>query len=452
MVLRRSAIHVAAGITWLILSAMAFTAAENSAPDTTPGNVASSSDSLSETDFQNLLPDRLVDAALRDNAQLQAMRAKWEAMQERPVQAGALPNPMFTYRGMDIAESGSFPDTSEKRFELEQSFPWFGKRGLRRRISEKDAEKMKSEFASMAREVIMMVKETYYGLYAVQKAASITRGEESLLGQIVKITETRYSTGENGQQDVLNAQSELTMLAQRLLELDARETTLKTRLNTLLNREATAPLGSASQGPETGFVADLDKLLAAAEKQRPEIAGAKVEIERTETERKLMAKEYFPDLKLGAEYRSFGDGSDDMAMLTAGVEIPLWLNKYGAGVREAEKMTESGRAGLEAVRKQTAFDVKDSHFRVMTAKKTTDLYRNTLVPQAEMRFKASEAAYRTGKVDFIDLLESERFLLNAKIMLAMAEGDLGMNLARLERAIGMDLKSPHKENGVQNAK
>ena len=43
----------------------------------------------------SLTLDQAVAAALADNAALHAMRAKWEAMRERPVQATTLPNPMF---------------------------------------------------------------------------------------------------------------------------------------------------------------------------------------------------------------------------------------------------------------------------------------------------------------------------------------------------------------------
>jgi hypothetical protein len=42
-------------------------------------------------------------------------------------------------------------------------------------------------------------------------------------------------------------------------------------------------------------------------------------------------------------------------------------------------------------------------------------------------------------VDFMDLLESERFLLGAKMMAAMAEGTVGMQAARLDRAVGATL-------------
>jgi len=54
--------------------------------------------------------------------------------------------------------------------------------------------------------------------------------------------------------------------------------------------------------------------------------------------------------------------------------------------------------------------------------------------------RAASGKLRTGKVDFLDLLESQRFLLNARVMAAMAEGNVGMELGRLERAVSTDLK------------
>jgi cobalt-zinc-cadmium efflux system outer membrane protein len=108
-------------------------------------------------------------------------------------------------------------------------------------------------------------------------------------------------------------------------------------------------------------------------------------------------------------------------------------------VREAEKMIESSKAELDAVQKQTSFDVRDAQFKLLTARQTLELYRKSLIPQARARYDASEAGYRTGKVDFMDLLESQRFLLSARVMAAMAEGNVGMQAARLERAIGTEL-------------
>ena len=130
-----------------------------------------------------------------------------------------------------------------------------------------------------------------------------------------------------------------------------------------------------------------------------------------------------------------------MVMFTVGVELPIWRSKYRAGVREAERMRASSQAAREAAERQSALDVQEASFKLQTARRTLELDRTELIPQAELRFGASEAGYRTGKVDFLDLLESERFLLGAKTMAAMTEGTVGVQAARLERAIGVELKT-----------
>ena len=123
-------------------------------------------------------------------------------------------------------------------------------------------------------------------------------------------------------------------------------------------------------------------------------------------------------------------------MFMVGMDLPIWGGKNSAGVREAERRIASGRAAVEAAQRKAQFDVREGWFRLRNAQQTLDLYEKELVPQAELRFQASEAGYRAGRVDFMDLLESERFLLNARLMRVMAEGEVGMQNARLERAIG----------------
>jgi hypothetical protein len=47
----------------------------------------------------------------------------------------------------------------------------------------------------------------------------------------------------------------------------------------------------------------------------------------------------------------------------------------------------------------------------------------------------------------MDLLESQRFLLSVRVMAAMAEGNIGMQFARLERAVGTELKFDPEQGG-----
>jgi outer membrane protein TolC len=402
--------------------------------------VAGTTLAVGETNTALLTVGDLVVMGLQENPELRAARAKWEAMKLRSTQAGALANPMLTVRGMDSTSGGKFPDTNEKRIEIEQSFPWFGKRGLQKSAAAKEAEAMRYDYETMARDTILEVKQTYYDLCAVQKLLKISRDEEAVLQRLASNAESRYSTGQVNQQDVLKAQTEITMLKQKILEARAQETMLNAKLNVLLGRRADAPLAVTAEPPADKINAGLDALVESAETNRAEIARAEAKLNRSRIEKRLMAREYYPDYRIGAEYRLFSNNEPDMVMFMVGVDLPIWQSNYRAGVREAEQTIESNQAALEAAHNQAMLEVKEAHFNLLTARQSLDLYQNTLIPQAQSRFKASEAGYKTGTVDFLDLLESERFLLAARIMAVMAEGKLGMQIARLERAIGTDLK------------
>ena len=367
-----------------------------------------------------------VNLAVRENPELAAARA--------------LPNPMFQYGGMDAADRGSWPNTNEKRFMVQQAFPGFGKRALRGRMAEQGAAALREEYEALQRDIVMQVKETYFDWYGVQQSAAITRAEGDVLQRLVKIAETMYATGGRTQQDVLKAQTEITMLQPRLLELDRQAATLQARLNQLLNRRVDAPLSLARSGPpaDTGLTAEQEYALA--QQHRPEIKGATAQLERSQAQRRLIQKDYWPDYRLGLEYRRFASASDpDMLMATVSLDLPVWRSTTRAGVREAEQLVTASRAARDAAAQQVSFDVQAAWFKLQTARRTLELYRKTLLPQAEERFQASTASYRTGQADFLDVLESERFLLGARTMAAMAEGAVGMQWARLERAVGTDL-------------
>jgi outer membrane protein TolC len=130
---------------------------------------------------------------------------------------------------------------------------------------------------------------------------------------------------------------------------------------------------------------------------------------------------------------------DDMLNLMLGVDLPIWGRRNRANLKQADLTLQSSQAALAAARSRVEADVAESWAALLAAQKTADLYETELVPQADARFRASEPAYAAGKTDFMDLLESERFLLEARVMHAMAEGSLGMRQARLEQAVGRDL-------------
>jgi len=83
--------------------------------------------------------------------------------------------------------------------------------------------------------------------------------------------------------------------------------------------------------------------------------------------------------------------------------------------------------------------VNELYHEVKTDEEQINLYRYSLLPQAEQAFKASEVGYLAGKVDFLNLLDSERMILMIKTGYHKSIADFGKSLAQLERVVGIDL-------------
>jgi cobalt-zinc-cadmium efflux system outer membrane protein len=374
--------------------------------------------------------------AIQNNAKLKSLRAELDAMQERISQATYLPNPMATYGAMDATSGGDWPNAREKRYMIQQEFPGFGKRGLRSGLAAKDAEILLHEAESAAREIAMNVKENYFELFTAQRIIAVTREEDQNLQHMELAAEAMYASGQRPLSEVLAVQAERILLKQKLLDLETRKALLEAQLNTLLNRPVDSPMEPVAEPPQHSHLGDVAAFLALALTNRPEVLAARAKKEKYDLERRLARKEYTPDFKVGLEYRDMGD---DMLMFTVGVDLPLWRTKTRSSVREAEKMTESSQWELEAAQRQAALDVRDASLQLESALRALELYQAELVPKTEARVNSIEAEYRAGRAKFMDLLESRRALLNARMMLIMTEGAVLVQSARWERAIGADL-------------
>ena len=122
--------------------------------------------------------------------------------------------------------------------------------------------------------------------------------------------------------------------------------------------------------------------------------------------------------------------------MSAGINIPIWRGKYDAAVREASETLLAERSSYANERNEMEFSIRDQVVRIETLQEQIRLFEDVLIPQAEETLSATEAAYETGQLGVLDLLDSERVLLNVRIVNARYHSDLLNALANLERAIG----------------
>jgi outer membrane protein TolC len=387
----------------------------------------------------------LIQEALNQNPQIKAARNEWEASLKVIPQAKSLPDPMLSY-----AYFGQSVETrlgpQRNKFSLSQKFPFFGKLSLKGEIAQSAASIFEEHHNLVKEDITLKVKKAYFSLFWFDNALRITNEEKEVLQRLAKIAQRKYETGKGNQQDVLKAHLEISRVTDKILLLKQGKKGIIAGLNSLLNRPPDSFLGEIEEFEVPELKVELKELYATAREFRPELRKARIFIKKNEKSLKLAKKNFFPDFKIMFDYIDIGAGTTtnekdgrNSWMASIGINIPIWRGKLRASEAEATIKIEASQEGYKNIENKTLSRVNELFFEVKTASEQVNLYKYSLIPQAEQSLKASEVGYLAGKVDFLNLLDSERMLLRIKTGYFKSVADLGKSLAQLERVVGKNL-------------
>jgi outer membrane protein TolC len=383
--------------------------------------------------------DRLLEQAMTGNPTIVAARQRREVVRAQEPQARALEDPVVSVTAWEIPSNFNLGDTSQTWYGIEQSFPFPGKRGLRGKIAELEAEAADQEYRATSRRVRADVKAAYARLYRVQREIAIHREHQALLNELIQIALQRYAVGQAAQQESLNAQVELSTLHASLLALEQQQQSLRIVLNTLAGRPDDPLFFGTAQIDYRPLVGSLDALETQAVEQRPELRAAGRVVARQEEAEALARRAWWPDFMAEVSYWDVHDGPNRW-MLTGKMTLPWAVaGKYRAKI--AEETAGRARAGaeVEAVRNETVSLVRDVFLKLNTAQSLIDLYRSGIIVQAEQALESARIAYTTGRADFLNLIDAERRLRDVRLAADMALADWAEQRAELERVAGFDL-------------
>jgi len=102
-------------------------------------------------------------------------------------------------------------------------------------------------------------------------------------------------------------------------------------------------------------------------------------------------------------------------------------------------MLSAARARAEAAANQVLAELAENISGIESARRTETLTASSLLPQAELTFRAALAGYENGKIDFATLLDAQRQILQARQGQLKAQAEAQVRLAEIERLLGEDL-------------
>lgn len=393
-------------------------AADDSAPELRPDSPAS--------DF--------VRYALFYSPRVEAAYQRWRSAAERLPQESAPPDPRlrFTYDFRD----------EEAVLGVMQAIPWPGTLRGREDAAAAGAIAAWREFEAARVEVAEEVLAALHELAYLDETTEIARRNLALVESIEEVVRARYRVGTGTHPELVRVQVELGELDDRVRQLEAMRPAFLAELNAALGRGA--EVGPVGRLPEVLAAGDARAMAELAARSNPTLLALDERAERERRLARVAGLEGRPELEFGIDYTlksramngSFPENRDDPVMLTFGISIPLWRERYNAGVREAtarrlavasERADAANR--IVAAVHRAWFEHTDAHRRV-------GLYERTLIPKAEESLRASLARFRAGEATLLELLDTERTLLEFAVSAERARADRGRALARLDALIG----------------
>lgn len=384
----------------------------------------------------------LLNEALENNPELNALRERVSALEARARAEGRLDDPNLRVEFEDLSTSRpldlSPDDAMLTKYTISQMFPFPGKLLLREKIARKEALSARAALGSREQEISEMVKEAFFEYAFLEESIRINTGIKGLLTDAAKTAEARYATGQAPQQDVIKLSVERSFVTNEIIALESEREVSAAKLKSLLNRDQTSgllPPGELPKG-KTGF--DIAELTDRAVTASPDVLMMEAEAQAGELGVELARRNYYPDLMVGVSPVQ-RDGRFDNYGLMFQVNIPVWRGKYDSLSQEARASAAAARMRLAGERNRKGFEVKRAAVQVEAADRARELFETTLLPQVELSYESALRSYQTGGADLLTLLDAERELRRTRLEYLKAILDYNKRIAALERAAGSDI-------------
>jgi outer membrane protein TolC len=390
----------------------------------------------------------LIEEGLVQNKEIQSLAARVQSLEEEISFAGSLEDLRLGFGVLNLpTDSWEFDEEpmTQKTVFLAQKFPWFGKLSLRSQRQALVASEQQAMLEAKKLELVRKIAIAYYELGFVVTNAGINERLTDMVTQLLKVAETRYASGEGLQQDVLQAQVELSKLIDEKIVLEKRSRTLRDQINELLNREqfmSIKPLIDLEYPEVELNFQDLKDLKERSLANSPWLRLRQAKVAQSEVEIKLAKKEYWPDMDFKVAYGQrdedfTGRNLPDFFSATVTLNLPVWAkSRQNKKLAASKKSHDAAIKSYRNLAESLPYQVNVLATEIKNTQKNYRLYVDALLVQSEQWARSSLAAYEVGKVEFNTMVNAQILLLRAELQAKRYLFSIYQKLAELEELIG----------------
>lgn len=394
----------------------------------------------------------LVAQALRDNRELQALRAEVDAAQGRLLQAGLRPNPSLD---LGVQQNVTGPDNNVS-VSLSLPLDLHGRQAGRVGVAAQGVELKRAQVADRERRLRAEVQMQAGAVLAAQRHVRLTAELLQASRQTLALLQARVQQGAAPPLDAQVWRVELHRLEASAHLLESRVVVLTAQLHTLVGRDPMAPpLALSGELQPWPLRLDLEQGVAQALATRPDLRSAQIEVAGgTAMLRKEQAEgRWDASVNVGYMRQSFGYDlqgltargntqpiHDVFHYVGAGFTLTLPVRHQNQGnVAAALAETRAAERRLEALTLQVRQEVSAAFTTYHASQRALAIYAQGVRDLARQNLDVVRQSYSLGRASLLDVIAEQRRYIesetgytdalqqvyNARVELARALGEEG---------------------------
>ncbi len=374
-----------------------------------------------------------IKAALEGSPAIGRASAQSEAMKAATAKAGALPNPELSVEVENIAGDGPYEgfDGAEITYGMSQLVELPGKRAGRTNVAGSEEQKSRYERDAARLDLIRDMITAYTSLVAAEEEQKILREEKDLANKIYESVAAKVDAGKEPPIQKNKAAIALSSSDIALERAGRNVETTRRILGNFIGGQADNLTVSGDTLPEMKQPQGISTYIAMLE-TTPDNHVYNANIGAAQSNLSLEKANAVPDPTINIGVRDYRE--DNEQAFLAGVSFPLPVfDMNRAGVRRAgheynAAMLEKAQAKLSA-----ETELLRSYEAFSNAYREHQVLKDTVLPGALEAFDAAREGYTAGKFNYLEVLDAQRTLFEARKQSTKTMLDYYRELAVIDR-------------------
>jgi cobalt-zinc-cadmium efflux system outer membrane protein len=379
--------------------------------------------------------------ALLHNPELKVFSWDVRVSEAKRLQATLLPNPKLQVEVEEVGGAGprSDFDAAETTIQLSQLIELGDKRSKRTKLASMEQELAGWDYEAKRLDVFTEVAKAFAEVLAAQEGLELSQELLQVSEELLDTVSKRVNAGKDSPLEQTKAMVSLSNIKiQRQKAIQYLEFARKQLAATWTGKKpkfesAAGRLDSLSEIPSIEELTDLIE-------QNPDVARWLVEIDKDKAALELEKAKAISDITLKGGVQRFNETDDNTILF--GISIPLPISdKNQAGKLQARYELARAREEQRAAYTRVQMKLVRAYQALSSAyTEATELEKNVL-QGAEGVFEASKTGYEQGKLDYLNVLDAQRTLFEARVRYIESLASYHAAKADVERLIGRQIDS-----------